>query len=136
MELRVDVNPGMELIAIMAWLAQRYPSPPDSRFKAAVWKHFARYQEHSALAAIRPAQLTPDFTETGLWLVGFPRPVVTLPDSSIWYTVLGRSRVEAILTGAVHFARDAHFAEFRRAHQAEYQAWSVAHRRISKVGVR
>ena len=32
--LTVEVNPGMELLAIMAWLAQRYPTPPDRAFLA------------------------------------------------------------------------------------------------------
>jgi hypothetical protein len=122
--LTVEVNPGMELIAIMAWLAGRYPTPPDSKYKTDVWNHFARFRTHSALDAIRAGQLFPDFTETGLWLGGFPAPVLALPESSTWYTAMGRARVETILQGAIRFAKDSHFAEFRRSHVAEYAAWS------------
>lgn len=130
----VDVHPGMELLAIMAWLAGRYPAPPDSRYKSDVWRHFARYRHHPALDAIRQAALYPDFTETGLWLHG-PELTPTLPDSSTWYTSMGRERVAAILRGVSPFAKASHFAEFRARHRAEYAEWSrVVADELQRVG--
>jgi Domain of unknown function (DUF4932) len=123
---RVDVHPGMELIAIMAWLAGRYPTPPDSKYKSDVWQHFARFRNHPSLAVFREGQLYPDFTETGLWLTTAAEPVLTLPDSSSWYASMGRARVAAMLNGVRQFGRDTHFAAFRARHRAAYAAWSLA----------
>ena len=120
----VQVDAGMELIAIMAWLAERYPAPPDSRYKQDAWGHFRRFRKHEALAAFRSGPLFPDITETGLWLSGFPRPTLTLPDTSSWYVTLGRARVDSMLRGALRFARDTHFEAFRRQHRHHYAAWA------------
>jgi Domain of unknown function (DUF4932) len=122
--LTVEVNPGMELIAIMAWLAQRYPTPPDSPYKTDAWAHFRRFRTHPALAAFKAGRMFPDFTETGLWFTGGSARTLTLPDSSSWYTSFGRDRVAALLQGAIAFARDSHFDEFHRAHQVAYSVWS------------
>src|SRR5512143_3119445 len=81
----IAVHPGIELIAIMTWLAGQYPTPPDSRYKSAVWRYFGRYSAHPALAAFRGDPLYPDITETGLWFSDSPTLALTLPDSSSWY---------------------------------------------------
>lgn len=122
--LTVEVHPGMELLAIMAYLGQRYPSPLDSKYKTDVWAHFRPYRNHPALDSVKARPLYPDITELGLLLRGFPTPSVTIPDSSHWYGTHGRARVSAILRGAVQFAQDTRYAAFRRAHAAEYTAWS------------
>ena len=122
--LSVEVNRGMELLAIMAWIAQRYPTPPDSPYKSDVWAHFSRFRTHRSLVAFRAGKMFPDFTETGLWLTGIKSLTVSMPDSSQWYTTFGRERVTMLLHGAAVFARDSHFEQFHRAHQAAYAAWA------------
>jgi hypothetical protein len=122
--ITVEVDPGMELLAIMAYLGQRYPAPLDSKYKSDVWAHFKAFRHHPALDSIRIGQLYPDFTELGLLLRGFPALRATIPDTSHWYGTYSRARIAAILNGAVRFAKDTRFAEFRRAHRANYGEWT------------
>lgn len=121
--LVIEVNAGMELLQVMGWLAQRYPTPPDSRYKTAAWAHFGRFRDDAALAPLRTGPLYSDFTELGLWLTRFPRPVVCLPDSSSYYPLMGRARVAALLQGAARFAATSQFDAFRRRHRADHAAW-------------
>ena len=122
-DLVVDVHPGMELIAIMAYLAQNYPSPMDSKYKSDVWAWFARYRTHPTLAAFKAGQLFPDITELGLLNERAGAPFA-LPDSSSWFNSLGRERAHTMLRGAGDFAVASRFSEFRRAHAPMYRAWS------------
>ncbi|MCC6243954.1 MAG: DUF4932 domain-containing protein [Gemmatimonadaceae bacterium] len=123
--LTVDVHPGLELLAIMAYLGQRYPTPLDSKYKSDVWTYFKRFRNHPALDSVRSAPLYPDFTEIGLALGDPTRPSAGLPDSSGWYATHGRGRMTAILKSAARFAKDTRFDAFRRAHAADYVAWST-----------
>ena len=122
--LSVDVNSGMELLAIMAYISRRYPSPLDSKYKSDVWAHFKRFRNHPALDSVKSGQLYPDHTELGLLLRGFPMISATVPDTSNWYETYSRGRVAAILRGAAQFAKDTRFADFRRAHAADYTSWT------------
>lgn len=123
-DLVVDVHPGMELIAIMAYLAQNYPTPMDSKYKTDVWSWFGRYRTHSALVAFKAGQLFPDVTELGLLNERAGAPFA-IPDSSSWYNSLGRERARTMLRDAGDFAAASHFSEFRRMHVPMYHAWSV-----------
>lgn len=121
--LIVEVNAGMELLQVMGWLAQRYPTPPDSRYKTDAWARFGRFRDDAALAPLRTGPLYSDFTELGLWMTRCPRPVVCLPDSSSYYPLMGRARVAAIFQGAARFAATSQFDAFRRRHRADHAAW-------------
>jgi hypothetical protein len=122
--LTVEVHPGMELLAIMAYISQRYPSPLDSKYKSDVWAHFKEFRNHPALDSVKAGPLYPDHTELGLLLRGFPALSVAIPDTSQWFATYTRARMSAILRGAVQFSKDARFVAFRRDHSADYEAWT------------
>jgi Domain of unknown function (DUF4932) len=98
--------------------------PSSSKYKSDVWAHFKAFRNHPALDSVKAGPLYPDFTELGLLLRGSPVHAVTLPDTSHWFETYRRSRISAILRGAVQFAKDTRYAAFRRAHATEYAQWT------------
>src|SRR4051812_4215730 len=123
--IRSEVNPGMELLAIMLWLASNYPQPIDSKYKADVWQNFSKYRNHPEILKLKKLSFAPDFTENGLLLTSFPDVKIEIPDENAWFKYLGSKEIfVSVLEGAKKFAADIKFWKFHQSQSAKYAEWT------------
>jgi hypothetical protein len=129
-KLTVTVHPGVELLAIIQYLAGR-EGPQPSPYLTAVRTHFAPYRNHPAVLFLFNSDVPTgfDLPELG-WCFADPmKPsTFTVPDSTYWLKAFSRQELTNYLTLCADFAKKSQFSTFYRQHQADYDRWGKAYR--------
>lgn len=124
--LSVQVDPGMEVIAIAMWLAGKLPAPTDSTYKLAVWNQFKRFKHHPAIEALRSSkEMYTNLTERGMQISGWPSPRFAEPAHDVWRGFMGDASYDGFFKGFPDFALKSGFWKFYQGHRKEYLEWST-----------
>jgi hypothetical protein len=129
-KLTATVHPGVELLAIVQYLAGR-EGPQPSPYLTAVRQHFTPYRNHPAVLFLfnSDVRFGFDLPELG-WCFANPleSPAFTVPDSTYWLKSFSRKELTTYLTLCADFARTSQFSTFYRQHQSDYARWGQAYR--------
>jgi hypothetical protein len=125
-DLTVYVHPGVELMAIVQILAEKYPQPTPSVYSEEMKKYFAPFANHAAVVYIKSfkTRLFPDLLELGWCFDGFPNIEITEPTKETWFRYYGKDSVIQYLKLVKQFYYDTQFWKFYAAHETQYTAWA------------
>ncbi|RYF73466.1 MAG: DUF4932 domain-containing protein [Cytophagaceae bacterium] len=137
-KLTVTVHPGVELLAIIQYLAgSEGPSP--SPYLTDVRRHFTPFRNHPAVLFLfnSNARFGFDLPELGWCFTDPLNPrAFTLPDSTYWLKTFSRAELTTYLKLCTDFARDSRFSAFYKQHQPAYARWGGAYRhRVDSLGL-
>lgn len=126
-EVKINVHPGIELLTIVQKLSGKYPQSSPSNYETEVIAYFTPYKEHPAVRQLQQFNGTvyPDLTELGFCFDDSADLRLSIPDSSSWYKLYGKTAVVAYLKECQNFAAQSNFRQFYQAHAAAYASWTV-----------
>lgn len=124
-DLTVYVHPGVELMAVVQILAEKYPKPTTSVYVEEMKTYFSAFTDHPAVVYIRSFnRVYTDFIELGWCFDGFPAIELTEPTKPSWFRNYGKDSVLQYLRLVKQFYHDTRFWNFYSAHETQYAAWA------------
>jgi len=119
-DVTVRVDPRLEVLALTAWLAGKYPTPTDSAYKLRTWNHFQKFRNHPAVVALRNAKnMYTDFTELGVSLTDIQKPTLT-GETGRWREILGAESYDGFFAALPDFVQKTGFVRFFQSNQKEF----------------
>jgi hypothetical protein len=125
-DLTAYVHPGVELMAIVQILADKYPHPTPSVYAEEMKKYFTPFANHPAVEYIKSFKrnIYTDFIELGWCFDGFPNIALTEPTKENWFRNYGKDSVLNYLRLVKQFYDDTQFWKFYSAHETQYSEWA------------
>lgn len=125
-DLAVYVHPGIELMAVVQILAEKYPRPTPSVYAEEMKNYFMPYINHPAVQYIKnfKKNVFTDFIELGWCFDAFPDIQLTAPLTQNWFRLYGKDSVLHYLNLVKQFYTDTDFWKFYSAYEPQYTAWA------------